>query len=190
MIFPWPSGRTLVLIPGGLGGWLVLSGCGEGWLGDNQGRIDPSSLPAGPSPCRDPIEVQVIQGKDGDTFEVEDAFGAEFIVRMIGVDSPEKGSEVAATECWGLEAAEYTTDLLLGEKVWVTFDAECTDLYGRSLGYVHSGPAGKAFFNEQLLRDGFAGVMPIPPNNSFSERFFEVQVASRETAAGMWGACL
>jgi micrococcal nuclease len=169
-------------------GWIGLAGCARLPSGESDGAFDGSTLPSGLSPCRDAIQADVIETKDGDTIEVADTFGVEFIVRMIGADAPETSHDPA--ECWGPEAAEYTADRLLGETVWITFDRECTDLYGRSLAYVHAGVDGASFFNEQLLRDGNAGVMPIPPNDTFSDRFLEAQVESRNAGAGMWGACL
>jgi micrococcal nuclease len=157
---------------------------------ESSGTFDPAALPSGPSPCRNPLFVQVLDTKDGDTLAVVDEADVEIDVRLIGADAPEidHGSEPA--ECWGTEAAEFTATALLGKQVWLTFDQECVDLYARSLAYVHLGAGADDFFNARLLREGHATVLPIPPNNTFADSFLEAQVEARGAGRGMWGACL
>ena len=86
--------------------------------------------------CADDREEEVACVLDGDTIVLGNCETGEN-VRMLGVDADEiahNDSEVA--ECWGDEAAAWTTDKLLGETVRLEFDKECEDKYQRTLAYV------------------------------------------------------
>jgi len=150
--------------------------------------IDPTTLPAGDNPCREPILVTVDYVVDGDTAYVDTPSGSEK-VRFIGVDTPEVAHEGSAAECYGPDAQAFTRAQLQGRKVWLTFDGECTDYYDRTLAYVHTGTQEEDFFERVLLRNGYAETLAIEPNTSFEELFSADERTARDADAGQWGDC-
>ncbi|MBL8934601.1 MAG: thermonuclease family protein, partial [Archangium sp.] len=82
-------------------------------------------MPTPTSTCG-PASATVARAIDGDTIELAD--GKK--VRMLLVDTPE--STNGKTDCYGHEAAQFTSDKVLGKTVQLTYDdASCTDRYGR-----------------------------------------------------------
>ena len=75
--------------------------------------VDPSSLAAGSSPCREPDYGQVLRVTDGDTITVLTGRGEER-VRLIGIDAPEVDHDGRDDECWAEEAADFVDDTLQG----------------------------------------------------------------------------
>ena len=86
--------------------------------------------------CAPNQEVEVTRVYDGDTFMYVDQNGVEQTIRMLGVAAPEIASSEGPGECYGTEATEFLTDLLLGEEVRLEFDQECTDMFQRTLSWV------------------------------------------------------
>jgi micrococcal nuclease len=150
--------------------------------------LDPTALPAGDDPCRPPELVTVDWVVDGDTMYVDTSSGDEK-VRIIGVDTPEIGYEGEPDDCYGAEARDFTTDALEGEQVWLSFDGECVDAYGRTLAYVSTGLSEQDFFERQLLRGGWARTMSIAPNTSYQSVFEADEDKARSDDEGGWAAC-
>lgn len=76
---------------------------------------------------------------DGDTICVTgDIFDAETKIRFIGVDTPECVSPEPEKNCEeGIAASEFTSAYLVpGTQIYLEFDVERTDVYGRALAYV------------------------------------------------------
>jgi len=76
---------------------------------------------------------------DGDTIcVIMDSSGEEVKVRFIGVNTPESVSGDESENCQeGTEAATFTTNFFsVGSEIFLEFDEETTDLYGRTLAYV------------------------------------------------------
>lgn len=119
---------------------------------------------------------------DGDTIELE---GGER-VRYVGVNAPESVDSRRKVQCFGNEASEYNKKLVLGKRVRLEADVEDRDKYGRLLRYVW---LGDTMINEQLIADGYAQIMTIPPNVKYVERFRAAQTQAREAKRGLWVAC-
>ncbi|MDQ0286292.1 endonuclease YncB(thermonuclease family) [Desulfofundulus luciae] len=123
---------------------------------------------------------------DGDTVYVRLENGKEEKVRFIGVDTPESTREV---EPYGKEAAAYTKKRLdVGER----------DKYGRLLAYVWLSPPENddeaevwaKMFNAELLLEGYAQVMTVPPNVKYADLFANLQREARKVEKGLWGELL
>jgi len=155
---------------------------------DPLANIDPESLPAGSSPCRSPAYVTVEYVVDGDTIEVLSGRGAER-VRLIGIDAAEVDHDGDWDECWAEEALAHVADLIEGATVWLTFDAECEDDYGRTLAYIHTRPGDQGFLQRVLLSEGWVTTFEVSPNNSFAGQFLQDEAAAMVAGAGLWGAC-
>jgi micrococcal nuclease len=151
--------------------------------------IDPSALRGGSAPCREPILGRVYRVVDGDTIHVEGMSEVvDLDVRMIGVDTPEVAHDGMPGECYGEEASAFTGQLQ-GHLVWLTFDADCTDRFGRTLAYVHVGAGDGDFWERQLLRRGYANVLTIGGNDAYAAQFEADEVTASRENAGMWGFC-
>jgi len=117
---------------------------------------------------------------DGDTIKVKDDEGEEVSVRMIGIDAPESRPNKRLNLQMRQQDKDQKTILELGEKskahlkeligttesVYLEYDAQKLDKYGRILAYVYILDKNSRFvmLNEQMLKDGFAYPLTIPPN--------------------------
>lgn len=151
-------------------------------------NIDPADLPAGENPCRQPALAVVNHVVDGDTFYCETERGEEK-VRVIGINTSEIGYQGMPDECYSQEAKQKATDLLKDNKVWLTFDEDCYDTFGRTLAYVHLGVNEQDFFERLMLRSGYAWAYPFEGTDSFSEMFSQDELAAQQSNSGGWGSC-
>lgn len=147
---------------------------------------DPSTLPRGAAPCREPVLARVSFVSDGDTIH---AVGEDIVfddnIRLIGVDTPETSGTV---ECYGSEASTFTSQLE-GHLVWLTYDADCRDDFNRGLAYVHVGNGAGDFWQRQLLRRGYATVFTFAPNDQFVPTFETDETMAASANVGLWSAC-
>lgn len=136
------------------------------------------ALPAGDS-------ATVERVVDGDTIVLA---GGER-VRLIGVDTPETKDPRKPVQCFGAEASAHTTALLPpGTAVRVVHDVERHDRYRRTLAYVYRESDG-LFVNADLVANGYAQILTIPPNVAHVDEFRALQSAARDANRGLWGGC-
>ena len=124
---------------------------------------------------------------DGDTVEISPAIGGKTDVRLIGVDTPETVDPSTPVQPYGPEASRFTKRELEGQRVTLEFDEDREDDLGRLLAYVRVGGAGAATFNETLLRQGYAQLWVIAPNDKYEARFRQAQQQARTAERGIWG---
>jgi micrococcal nuclease len=151
----------------------------------------PAGVPEGaPS---DLTRVMVARVVDGDTVRVLMPDGTEEPVRLIGVNTPESTTR---HEPYGEEASAYAKrQLPKGRALWLEFDVELRDRYGRILAYVWlEAPETRSateirahMFNAELLLEGYAQLMTIPPDVRYVDAFTPMQSEAREAARGLWG---
>lgn len=126
---------------------------------------------------------------DGDTFHILYE-GEDARVRLIGIDTPESvhPDESKNTE-EGKIASDFTKELLSEEDVYLEFDVETRDNYGRLLAYAYILDDTNEYTMVQdiLLQKGYARTMTIQPNSKYSEHFAAIQTAAREKEEGFWG---
>jgi micrococcal nuclease len=152
-----------ILAAASLGGW---------WLGRH-----------GPGAASEAAVVTKVS--DGDTIEVR--IGARTdVVRLLGVDTPETHHPTKPVECFGPEAAAYTTARLTGRTVELESDVEPRDIYGRRLAYVYMD--GERF-NDELLAGGYAQLLVIPPNGAHARTMLAEELAAKRERRGLWGKC-
>lgn len=123
---------------------------------------------------------------DGDTIDVE-IDGETVRVRLIGVDTPESvhPDESRNTE-EGEIASAWTKQLLFGQYVYLEYDVQPEDTYGRRLAYVYLDD-GETMVNRLLLENGLAQVMTVQPNSKYASEFYELQQKARAQGMGFWG---
>jgi len=131
--------------------------------------------------------AKVLRIVDGDTIRVR-LDGRTERVRYIGVDTPESVKPGTPVECFAKRAAAANTALVAGREVRLVGDVEHRDRYGRLLAYVYREPDG-AFVNAELVRDGYARTLTIPPNVAHARDFARLARAAREGGRGLWSAC-
>jgi micrococcal nuclease len=136
------------------------------------------------APAGDGMVTRVV---DGDTVHVRVA-GEDETVRYIGVDTPESVKPGTPVECFAKAASAANERLVGGQRVRMSYDAERRDRYGRLLAYVYRTRDG-AFVNAELVRQGYARTLTIPPNVRFAERFSALARDAREARRGLWRAC-
>jgi len=125
---------------------------------------------------------------DGDTVDMI-IDGVEERVRLIGIDTPETKKANTPIECFGPEATAFTQSLLPeGTKIYLERDVEARDVYGRLLGYAYLVDTG-AFVNLEIVRQGYAQPLTIPPNVAHSTEFVAAARDAERTNAGLWAAC-
>lgn len=122
--------------------------------------------------------VTCIEVTDGDTIKVKDSAGNIYKVRYIGMDTPEKGKP------YYNEATQANSTLVANKTLRLEKDVSETDKYGRLLRYVY---VGDLFVNAQLISEGFAQILTIPPDVKFADYFLQLQQQARESGKGLWG---
>jgi micrococcal nuclease len=140
-------------------------------------------LPALPAcnpddPCG-PASAVVASVVDGDTIVLEG--GTK--VRYLDVDTPESTNEI---ECYGEEAAAYNESRVLGRVVRLTYEAQCTDRYGRLLAHVWLD--GEAV-GLDLVTNGYGCALIIAPDDEQRARFEDAENVARAYGRGLWSAC-
>lgn len=123
---------------------------------------------------------------DGDTIKVK-INGKNFIVRLIGADTPETRDPRKAVQCFGKEAASYTKKILFKQTVTLESDhvSENKDIYGRLLRYVFLSDGTN--FNRQLIADGYAYEYTYKSQlYRYRDDFKQAQKDARENKLGLW----
>lgn len=121
--------------------------------------------------------AKVTRVVDGDTIVVS-VKGAQYKVRLIGINTPERGRP------YYKEATEKTEELVLGKEVRLEKDVSETDKYGRLLRYVY---AGDLFVNAELVKQGYAQQYTYPPDVKYADLFRKLAREARENELGLWG---
>ena len=128
------------------------------------------------------FEGTVVRIVDGDTIHVRIDNRIEK-VRYIGVNTPEVHHPPKGEEPGGREAAEVNRSLVDARHVRLETDVQTRDRYGRLLAYVW---VGDVMVNAELVRQGYAQVMTVPPNVRHQELFLKLQREAREAGRGLW----
>lgn len=121
---------------------------------------------------------------DGDTIQIE---GGQF-VRYIGIDTPERrinkgGRWKYDPKPYAEAAKEFNEKLVKGGKVRLEFDVQEMDRFGRLLAYVY---VNRTFVNEEIIRQGYAQLLTIPPNVRYADRFKKALFEARRKKRGLW----
>ena len=139
-------------------------------------------------------DIMVRRVIDGDTIQLETGER----VRLIGIDTPEMhesdklyrdsqrtGQDTRAIQELGRRAYEFTQKLAEGKRVSLEFDVEKYDKYSRLLAYVYLKKDG-AFVNAEIIKQGYASVMTIPPNAKYADLFLKLYQEARNNKRGLW----
>jgi micrococcal nuclease len=122
---------------------------------------------------------------DGDTIDVF-INGETKRVRYIGMDTPETVDPNRPPGCYGHEASEYNSQLVLHHDVRLETDVSDTDAFGRLLRYVW---LGDVLVNGDLVRHGYAVSKAYPPDTKYQAALNADQEEAKQGGAGLWVAC-
>jgi len=132
-----------------------------------------------------PKYLEVKSVVDGDTFWADNGSEKGIKIRLIGIDAPEtRNTGRKAIGYFGQQSKEYLTRLLENKKVRLEYDVDRTDQYNRTLAYVFLTDG--TFVNAELVRQGYAMVMTIPPNVKYADRFVKLERKARKNNKGLW----
>jgi len=139
-------------------------------------------------------DILVTRAVDGDTLVLENRER----VRLIGIDTPEmhesqklyrdagrSHEDVTTIQKLGRRAYGFTRGLVEGRRVSLEFDAERRDKYRRLLAYVYLKDG--TFVNAEIVKQGYASLMTIPPNVKYADQFSKLYREARENKRGLWG---
>ncbi|MDR2069167.1 MAG: thermonuclease family protein [Spirochaetaceae bacterium] len=134
------------------------------------------------------VPAEVIDHVDGDTVRVRiphapEQVGAVETIRLIGVDTPETVHPSRPVERFGREASDFTRRGLLGKSVYLAFDWDLRDRYGRLLAYIYTGE-GRCF-NALIIREGYGFAYTRFPFQ-FMEEFRSLEQEARAEKRGLW----
>lgn len=128
---------------------------------------------------------EVIRVVDGDTLLVN-IDNTNEKVRLIGIDTPESvHSDTNKNTEEGNIASAWSKTLLMDQQIYLEYDIEKTDKYGRILAYVYLDD-GITMVNSLLVEQGMAQVMTIEPNSKYSNEFNDRQRKAKESNSGFW----
>ncbi len=142
---------------------------------------------------QDFIQAVIVRAVDGDTAVVR-IDGQEKRVRFLGVDTPETVHPNKPVQFYGKEASSFTKESLNGRRVWLEYDSNPQDRYGRHLAYIwlnnpktiNESTIRESMFNAKLLLGGYAKVMIIRPNKRYESEFRKFQDEARNKKLGVW----
>ncbi len=139
------------------------------------------------------MSVRVAQVYDGDTIRLDS--GEK--VRFIGIDTPElhdnpkmrrdierSSQDMATIKRLGERAWRFSSGLLDGQEIKLEFDVVQRDKYGRLLAYVYLTDG--RFVNEEIIKNGYAYPMTIPPNVRYADKFLALFEAAVDQKLGLW----
>ena len=142
---------------------------------------------------QDFIQAVIVRAVDGDTAVVR-IDGQEKRGRFLGVDTPETVHPNKPVQFYGKEASSFTKESLNGRRVWLEYDSNPQDRYGRHLAYIwlnnpktiNESTIRESMFNAKLLLGGYAKVMIIRPNKRYESEFRKFQEEARNKTLGVW----
>ncbi len=128
-------------------------------------------------------EVYAEKVIDGDTIHIN----AGERIRYAGIDAPETHHPEVGEECYDEEATAFNKQLVMGKQLYLVSDKTDSDHYGRLLRYVFTDDG--VFVNYALVRNGYAQVLNIPPDDMFYDYFAEAQRQAKAEGLGIWTHC-
>ncbi|MDO8963337.1 MAG: thermonuclease family protein [Coriobacteriia bacterium] len=166
----------------------ALSACGP--LPHAATRAPRAGAVASATPAPNAVETAtVVEVTDGDTVRVRTVARGVRDVRLIGMDTPETETR---TDPYGAQASAFVrTTVPAGRTVWLEYDVEASDMYGRDLAYLWlseptADSARTEMLNAVLVAQGFARLYTYPPNVKYTDLLLALQGEARDANRGLW----
>lgn len=129
-------------------------------------------------PVATKFSAKVVSVKDGDTIVVVGDSMREVVIRLYGVDTPERKKG----QPYNRNAKDFTSDLSFGKTVEV--EVIDIDRYKRSVSVIKL-PDGKNL-NQALVEGGYAWVYPQYCKKDFCEEWKKLEAKARFEKKGLW----
>ena len=117
---------------------------------------------------------------DGDTLTLED----DNRIRIIGINTPELGYKDKPDQPLATEARERLRSYLQNGNAFIVYDKEHHDKYGRVLAHVFDEQHNNV--GAELIREGLAFAISIPPNLGYRECYKDTEREARRAKRGIW----
>ncbi len=135
------------------------------------------------------VKAYVNRCVDGDTIEVKILTPKAWLeetekIRLIGVNTPETKHPKKKVQYFGKEASAYTKKAMEHQNVFLQFDQNKRDRYGRLLAYVFR-EEDSFFLNYRLVYDGFGFAYTKYPFK-YKEKFKAAERSARQRNVGLW----
>jgi endonuclease YncB( thermonuclease family) len=128
------------------------------------------------SPTRAPCVVDAVS--DGDSFRCRDIPR----VRLLLLDAPEMDQPPFGARSRDALRARMPR----GDTVWLEFDVQREDRYGRTLAHAWTARVGGEHLNLRHARDGWAVAVVFPPNVRYIESIRAAVAEARRNRRGLW----
>ena len=127
-------------------------------------------------------EVEVRYVHDGDTLHLKS--GEK--VRLIGINTPELARQQRPAEALARQARDRLRQLVKnsGNRLQLKLDKEHYDRYGRLLAHLYTQDNNS--LSAQLLRDGLATLLAIPPNLDNLACYAREERTAQQSGRGLW----
>lgn len=142
--------------------------------------IAPAAFAACPPPPASP-EIGVKRVVDGDTLVLADGRH----LRFIGIDAMELGHEGGSDQSYAAAARDRLKQLIAihGGRFRLEHGPELYDEHGRTLAYLFAGDEDLGL---ELIREGLAVVVAVPPDIGRLECYSEAEAEARNHHLGIW----
>jgi len=142
-------------------------------------------LPAWADSCSPPATTEPVQVRyvhDGDSLVLAD----NKKIRLIGINTPEMAHQEQATQALAIKARDRLRQLLFqqGNRARLIFGDQQQDRHMRNLA--HLWLADGRNLSAELLREGLAWAIAIPPNVRYLDCYLEAEKAARMASRGVW----
>ncbi len=118
---------------------------------------------------------------DGDTLLLTDGR----FVRYIGINAPEIAHKNKPAEPFGAAATRRNAELIGSGRVYLEYDRQGFDRYGRLLAYVYNDKG--ILVNQAMLSSGMAYCLFKSPNLRHFQGLLETQLIAMHGTKGIWG---
>ena len=124
---------------------------------------------------------------DGDTI-MTNIDSKSIKIRIIGIDTPESAASEDSDKInthEGEIATARAKQLLENKYVYIEYDKEKYDKYGRMLAYVYFDDK-KTMYEDIILSEGLAISLQIEPNIKYQKQFESIQNKAKDNKTGFW----
>lgn len=131
--------------------------------------------------------IRITRIIDGDTVEAEDGRR----IRNIGIDAPEVEKywldPPEPGEPFGDEATEFVEEKILDKEVFLKFDADRYDRFGRTLAYIFYEEDGELHhLEDELIKAGLSSLYTVSPHFAYTDQMLESQNRAMDKGIGIW----
>ena len=136
-----------------------------------------------PARAQERFPAAVTSVVDGDTVDAQVSGGPALRVRLIGIDTPERGG------CGTDQGTAYMEQLALGRNVTLVSDPtqDAIDSFGRSLFYVDRDDGLDV--GREMVRAGWAEVFVFERDFDRLSGYLDAEADAEDTGAGVWKRC-